>query len=248
MNQVGYSGEELLQMTPLNIKPEFTEKSFRHLINVMKKKADSSMKFRTTHKHKNGKLIPVEILLQLVCPSEKEGWFIAIVRDISNQLKIEDDLRIANEELETFIYKASHDLKGPLLTTKGILNLSLEEINDEKSKKLFGLLYQTNNKLLRVLDDLIQIMNLKKRNLKITDVSFSDIISQVLAANTISSKLGKINVLVDINSEITIKSDRKIIKSIIHKLIDNSINYKKQDIKSSIIRVHSEKYFSLLSN
>lgn len=242
MNQVGYTEEELLQMTPLDIKPEFTEESFRHLINVINKKADSSIKFRTKHKHKNGKLVPVEISLQLVCPDEEECRFVAIVRDISYHLKIEDDLRAANEELETFIYKASHDLRGPLLTTKGILNLSAVEISDKKSKKLFGLLYQSNNRLIRVLDDLVQIMNMKRRNLIITDVSFSDIVSQVLDANTISSELKQFKVLVDIDSEIVIKSDESIIKSIINKIIDNSINYKNENIESSTIRITVNKY------
>jgi len=86
MDQVGYTYEELIQMTPVDIKPEFTEVEFRDILKPLLREPEQAYTFTTTHLAKDGSLIPVEVLLQYVTPSGKEGRFVAIVRDITDRL------------------------------------------------------------------------------------------------------------------------------------------------------------------
>ncbi len=89
MNQVGYSYEEMLDMTPVDLKPEFTEKTFRDVLAPMLKGEQASLTFETVHKQKNGKTVPVEIFLQYITPPGESGRFVAIVRDITER-KLEE--------------------------------------------------------------------------------------------------------------------------------------------------------------
>ncbi len=57
--------------------------------------------------------------------------------DITDRKKIEKELIETNHELDTFFYKASHDLKGPLASVMGIVNLARLENKDEDAGKLF---------------------------------------------------------------------------------------------------------------
>jgi two-component system sensor histidine kinase TtrS len=87
MQQVGYSAEEMFAMTPLDLKPDFTEEGFRAMIAPLEAGAKESLTFVTTHLSKTGSRIPVEVFLQYVKPTGDTGRFVAIVRDISQRLE-----------------------------------------------------------------------------------------------------------------------------------------------------------------
>src|SRR5690606_18639488 len=44
------------------------------------------------------------------------------LQEIEIRKKIEEDLKFKNNELDTFIYKASHDLRGPIASLMGLYN------------------------------------------------------------------------------------------------------------------------------
>ena len=142
VEQLGYSEAELLQMTPLHIKPAYTETSYRAMIAPLLRGEQTSYTFETVHRHKDGHDIPVEVSFQYVTPDDTPGRFVAIVRDMTRHKQAEEALRASeqrsrargdeleqmaqilearNRELDQFAYITSHDLKAPL---RGIANLA----------------------------------------------------------------------------------------------------------------------------
>lgn len=93
VNQVGYSTDELLGMTPLDIKPELDEERYRAMIAPLISGEQELHTFEAKHRHKDGHLIPVEVVLQYTAPPDEEGRFITIVRDITERKRAEDALR-----------------------------------------------------------------------------------------------------------------------------------------------------------
>ncbi len=61
-----YTQHELLQMTPYEIKPQFTKKQFCTVIEPLLTGEQDSLHFETLHRHKQGYDFPVEIFLPLV--------------------------------------------------------------------------------------------------------------------------------------------------------------------------------------
>ena len=114
MQQVGYSEHELMQMTPLNIKPEHTTESFQKLLDPMRTGAQPSATFQTIHRHKDGHDIPVEIFLQLVRLEGQDPSFVAIVIDISERKQAE----------KRILHLATHDA----LTNLPNRNLLLDRV------------------------------------------------------------------------------------------------------------------------
>ncbi len=98
--QVGYSIEELLQLTPLDIKTEFTQESFRQLLEPMLSGRQAAVTFETTHRHKDGHAIPVEVALQYIHHDGAEARFIAIVRDVTERKRAEGELSKRYKELK----------------------------------------------------------------------------------------------------------------------------------------------------
>jgi len=100
VDQVGYSPQELLRMTPFDIKPDFNEAQFREFISPFLKHRETARTFETVHQHKNGTRIPVEIFLQYIAPENEPARFVAIVRDITERKKIEQELAWNSRQIE----------------------------------------------------------------------------------------------------------------------------------------------------
>ncbi len=100
IEQVGYSREELLQMTMLHLAPELTDTQFRELLAPFRRGEVSSTMFTTVHRRRDGTDLPVEIVLQ--AGAVENGTlrsFVKLVRDISERVEAEERLRQAGEEL-----------------------------------------------------------------------------------------------------------------------------------------------------
>lgn len=100
VQQVGYSEEELLKMTPLDIKPEFCEARFRELLLPLLNGKLDAYSFETVHRHKDGYDIPVEIVLQHVQCSEQRSCFIAFSRDITERKQSEARILASSAQLQ----------------------------------------------------------------------------------------------------------------------------------------------------
>lgn len=100
IKQIGYNINELMKMTPFDIKPNVNEEQFRNIIAPLINGDKRITTFETVHQHKNGSQIPVEIFLQYIHLLNEKPHFIAIVRDITERKKTEQILLEVNESLE----------------------------------------------------------------------------------------------------------------------------------------------------
>jgi len=81
---LGYSVEEMKQLTPVDIKPGFTTEQFEALIEPLRRGEEQTTTFETEHRRKDGSRYPVEVRLQFA-GTENPPVFIAIIQDISER-------------------------------------------------------------------------------------------------------------------------------------------------------------------
>ncbi len=110
IDQHGYSRDEMLQMTPYDIKPQFNEKQFRDFIRPMLEGENDFVFFETVHQHKDGHEMPVEIGLQLVRQGGGDDRFVAVVRDITDRKKAEYELAKYRDHLEELVEERTREL------------------------------------------------------------------------------------------------------------------------------------------
>ena len=112
MEQVGYTYNELLRMMPINILTEYSERSFRHLLQPMIDGQRNAITFESYHQHRNGSLIPVEVFLQYIYPVDQEPRFVAIVRDITERRRTAENLAHAEERARLLLESAGEGIYG----------------------------------------------------------------------------------------------------------------------------------------
>jgi diguanylate cyclase (GGDEF)-like protein/PAS domain S-box-containing protein len=81
-DNLGYSMKELRHITPVDIKPQFTEKQFRKMIEPLLNGTEQLLQFETVHQRKDGTSYPVEVNLQL-SSSGSDRVVVAIILDIT---------------------------------------------------------------------------------------------------------------------------------------------------------------------
>jgi PAS domain S-box-containing protein len=92
---LGYTQEELAELTPLDLKPEFTAESFRAMLEPLETGGRPVHVFETVHRRKDASTYPVEVHLQLVDAGES-AVFLAIVNDISERRRADARIRHLN--------------------------------------------------------------------------------------------------------------------------------------------------------
>ena len=125
---LGYSADELNQLTPLNLEPLFTRESFERMIAPLRSGEQQSLLFETVHRRKDGTTYPVEIRLQLM-PGDSPV-FLAIVQDITERKLMEEGMQRSETKFRT-IYESSSDAIM-LLGEKGFLDCN------EAALRVFG--------------------------------------------------------------------------------------------------------------
>ncbi|MDK2877573.1 MAG: hypothetical protein PWR06_289 [Thermoanaerobacteraceae bacterium] len=102
---LGYSQEELNEMTPLDLKPEFDLQSLRELLAPLSEGKQEHIIFNTLHRRKDGSLYPAEVHLQLV-EFMKEKVYVVLIIDVTERRAMEKELQERNEILSTIMESA----------------------------------------------------------------------------------------------------------------------------------------------
>ncbi|WP_304546436.1 sensor domain-containing diguanylate cyclase [Sulfurimonas microaerophilic] len=123
----GYSCEEFLEMTPLDIKPKFDADLFAQIIKPLLKKELEQIYFETKHRRKDGTLYDVEIQLQLMHIG-KSDKFVAFIQDITKRNK-------AIKEKEKFYNIATHDYLTKIYNRQMFDDLYKREFNSYRRYK-----------------------------------------------------------------------------------------------------------------
>lgn len=146
--------------------------------------------------------------------------------DITDRKRTERELMETNQELDTFFYKASHDLKGPLASVMGIVNLArIENEGKEHQTPYFDLIEKSVKRLDRTLMDLIELARTRKGSAKKSLISIKPLIEEIIKSLEHLMGFDRIEFRFDLDPDMEILADKVLLLSVFQNLIHNSINY-----------------------
>ncbi len=92
------------------------------------------------------------------------------------------EIEIANKELEAFSYSVSHDLRAPLRSIHGYMNIFHEEYSDkfdDEARRLINIILKNAKKMGQLIDDLLAFSRLGRKELAKQTISMKDMVRHV---------------------------------------------------------------------
>ena len=140
-------------------------------------------------------------------------------------LKANESLKRVNEELDNFIYKTSHDIRGPLASLKGMCNVALMDVKDELALSYLHKLDITAEKLNTILTRLLIVNQINNSVLATERIDFEDIVDDVLVLERKKGLPRRLTIKKAICPKVAYYSDKEFVRIILENLIDNAIKF-----------------------
>ncbi|MEQ8303670.1 MAG: tetratricopeptide repeat-containing sensor histidine kinase [Cyclobacteriaceae bacterium] len=149
-----------------------------------------------------------------------------------------ESLRRANEEMDNFIYKTSHDIRGPLASLKGICNVALMDVKDPVALDYFHKLDVSSIKLNNTLSRLLIINQINQSALTSEPI---DLIAKIEGTLSRMHKNGvpeRMEITYEVSEGVAFNSDRALVEIVLENLIENAIKfYNKSDRVQPFVKI-----------
>ena len=133
------------------------------------------------------------------------------------------ELYRVNYELNQFVYSVSHDLRAPLLSLLGLLDLCRDEKDQNQIREYFDLM----NGSIRKMDDYIQTTLQYYRNLKtdliLEEINLHELVIEV--TEPLQNYNTKVSFNVNVDPEAIVLTDRVRLKITLSNLVTNAVKY-----------------------
>ncbi|HEX4593821.1 MAG TPA: ATP-binding protein [Bryobacteraceae bacterium] len=158
------------------------------------------------------------------------------IRKLNNELaKRARDLETSNNELESFAYSVSHDLRAPLRHVVGfseLLQRQASSLLDEKSRRYTQTILESSKRMGNLIDDLLAFSRIGRAETKNTLVSLDQLVKEVVA------EIGQDTMGRDIAWKIhplpVCYGDRSMLKLVIGNLLSNAVKFTRMRAQAEI--------------
>lgn len=133
------------------------------------------------------------------------------------------ELRAANQELEAFSYSVSHDLRAPLRTISGFSEILLDEHGtslDGEAQEHLGRIYRESQRMGQVIDSLLALSRISRRDLHYELVDLSRLAREVLA--DLAQEEPQRQVQVSVEDGIEVQGDPRMLRIVLSNLLGNA--------------------------
>ncbi len=151
-----------------------------------------------------------------------------ITRNVTASKRLKEqntELEKANEELDHFVYSASHDLRAPLASTLGLINITRITDDLEEKIKYLNLMESSLKKMDRYIHDITDYSRNARLTIDLEKIEFKELIDDVIQTLSYHENTGKIDFVVKTENTTPFFSDYSRLNIIFRNVISNAVKY-----------------------
>jgi len=153
--------------------------------------------------------------------------------------KANDQLSKLNQELDRFVYSTSHDLRAPLSSVKGLIELVKNAKGDEQANYL-----QMMDKRIKSLESFISDITDYSRNNRLDiveeNVNVAELVNDIWESLQHNPEASNIKFINEIPEDLVMMNDGRRMKVVLTNIISNAIRYHDRRKEFQYIRLHHQ--------
>lgn len=141
-------------------------------------------------------------------------------------------LKSVNDELETFCYSVSHDLRSPLRGVDGFSQALMEDYShklDDEGKKYIGFIREGVQRMGQLIDDLLRLSRINRSSVQFQNFDILELVSEVIQKIKISNSGMNIQFIVHLKEPEYVYADRGLIRIVLENLYENAVKYSSKE-------------------
>lgn len=172
-------------------------------------------------------LVMIVFVMVLVAFLTERIEKVRTLSQLNDELQKErEKLKAANQELETFAYSVSHDLKVPLRAIDGfsrILEEDYPEELDDEGKRLIDIIRQNTKRMSQLIDDILHLSRAGRQDMVLAKLDLESLFQN--AFNELKQSNKGRDIQLDIEPLPAVYGDRALLQQVISNLLANSIKF-----------------------
>ncbi len=173
------------------------------------------------------------------------GVFASNVTDLNISKRTLEDQNISlvklNNELDSFIYRSSHDLRAPVSSLLGLINLAKVVDDEEEMNNCLDLMEKSVNKMENFIKDIIDHTKNSKLELEPSTINLDELLADLVSEFEHLDPTKTVKFESELLGECTFVTDRYRLMTVLTNIISNAIKYKSNRRKPAVhlsITVH----------
>lgn len=187
-------------------------------------------------------LFNIVVNFSVALPATVMSVYLLISLNHYNALQLvrsNEQLTKTNAELDRFVYSTSHDLRAPLTSLMGLINIADRTTDPHEVKKYFNMMKGRVYSLDKFIKDITDYSRNNRLEITREKVKLSELAFEVWESLKFTPEAEKIIFHVDIPDDITVESDKNRLRVIMSNLISNAIRYHDMRKEQQYIRLRA---------
>ena len=167
-----------------------------------------------------------------------------IIRDIDKEKKKEEavernnqELKKVNAELDSFLYRSTHDLRAPLTSILGLINVCKLENEPQIHQQHLDLIKTSVLRLDNLISDILDYSKNSNAEIKNEFIDFRKIVTEVFDTHKTMDYEEKIEKIIAVDPDLEFRSDYPRLTIILNNLVANAFKYHTPDKENAYIKV-----------
>ncbi|MFP4091207.1 MAG: ATP-binding protein [Cyclobacteriaceae bacterium] len=199
----------------------------RMIFNLLNPNREEKEKDLIKFTHRSGWQLQLILTVSTVLGQKDEpNFYLLTIQDITKIKSSEMEISRMSQEFDSFVYRASHDLQGPLSSIEGICHvLRITQPNPE-TEKYVDMISQVSGKMKKALLGMLEAARINELNRESRRIDFEELVAEVLKDLEKVYGSDKLNIRTSFAAELDFHSDPSYISIITKNLLENSIVFR----------------------
>ncbi len=149
-----------------------------------------------------------------------------------------EELQKTNRELDHFVYSVSHDLRAPLATILGLINVAEMESPTPNHQTYLEMMRNSISRLDGFIKDILDYSQNARKEVQVREINFQELIDDSISDLRMTPGAERLHVTVNVENSEPFYSDVHRLGVLFNNLLSNSIKYQDYKKMASFVAVH----------